>query len=238
MEILITICGRGGSKGVKNKNIRPLNGKPLIYYSINHAIEFSKSFSNVTIAVSSDDNKIITLANKYGIETEYIRPNKLATDKIGKVNVIKDLLFYQEKKKNSKYDIILDLDISSPLRTASDLINGFKMLIKNKEAINLFSVSNPNRNPYFNVVELKTDGYCKLIKNSNVKSRQQAPTVFDMNASFYFYKRIFFSNNYQTVITGKSLCFLMDHICFDIDHEIDFDIMNYLIKNNKLDFKL
>jgi CMP-N,N'-diacetyllegionaminic acid synthase len=59
-----------------------------------------------------------------------------------------------------------------------------------------------------------------------------------MNASFYFYKRIFFSKNYQTVFTNKSLCFLMDHICFDIDHEIDFNIMNYLIETNKLGFKI
>jgi len=238
MEILITICGRGGSKGVVGKNIRDLNGKPLISYSINHAIEFSKNFNNVTIGISSDDKKIIDVANKYGIKTEYIRPNKLATDKTGKVDVIKDLLFYHEKKKNRKFDIILDLDISSPLRTASDLINSFKMLTNNNESINLFSVSNPNRNPYFNVVELKSDGYCKLVKNSKVKSRQQAPIVFDMNASFYFYKRVFFSMNYETVITNKSLCFLMDHICFDIDHEIDFDIMNYLIETNKLGFKI
>ena len=238
MEILITICGRGGSKGVVGKNIRDLNGKPLISYSINHAIEFSKNFNNVTIGISSDDKKIIDVANKYGIKTEYIRPKKLATDQIGKVEVIKDLLFYHEKKNNKCFDIVLDLDISSPLRTFLDLKKGLIKLLDNKDSVNLFSVSNPNRNPYFNVVELKPDGYCKLIKNSKIKSRQQAPIVFDMNASFYFYKRTFFSNNYQTVITNKSLCFLMDHICFDIDHEIDFDIMNYLIKNNKLGFKL
>lgn len=238
MEILITICGRGGSKGVVGKNIRNLNGKPLISYSINHAIEFSKNFNNVTIGVSSDDKKILNAANKYGIKTEYIRPKKLATDQCGKVDVIKDLLFFHEKNENKSFDIILDLDISSPLRTVSDLKKGFKKLLDDKDSINLFSVSNPNRNPYFNMVELKTDGYCKLIKNSNVKSRQMAPKVFDMNASFYFYKRNFFSKNYKRVITEKSLCFLMDHICFDLDHEIDFDIMNYLIKNNKLGFKL
>lgn len=238
MEILITICGRGGSKGVVGKNIRDLNGKPLISYSINHAIEFSKKFNNVTIGVSSDDEKILNAANKYGIKTEYIRPKKLATDQCGKVDVIKDLLFFHEKNENKSFDIILDLDISSPLRTVSDLKKGFKKLLDDKDSINLFSVSNPNRNPYFNMVELKTDGYCKLIKNSNVKSRQMAPKVFDMNASFYFYKRNFFSKNYKRVITEKSLCFLMDHICFDLDHEIDFDIMNYLIKNNKLGFKL
>jgi CMP-N-acetylneuraminic acid synthetase len=65
-----------------------------------------------------------------------------------------------------------------------------------------------------------------------------APVDYDMNASFYFYKRNFFSKNYKRVVTEKSLCFLMDHVCFDIDHEIDFDIMDYLIKNNKLGFKL
>ena len=78
-----------------------------------------------------------------------------------------------------------------------DLIKAFKMLTNDNESINLFSVSNPNRNPYFNVVELKPDGYCKLVKNSKVKSRQQAPIVFDMNASFYFYKARFSSASYS-----------------------------------------
>ena len=238
MEILITICGRGGSKSVIGKNIRNLNGKPLIAYSINHAIEFSKIFNNVTIGISSDDQKILETANKYGVKTEYIRPKKLATDQCGKVDVIKDLLFFHEKKENKNFDIILDLDITSPMRTILDLKKGFKKLLDDKDSINLFSVSNPNRNPYFNMVELKYNGYCKLIKNSNVKARQMAPVVYDMNASFYFYKKNFFSKNYKRVVTEKSLCFLMDHVCFDIDHEIDFDIMDYLIKNNKLGFKL
>ena len=238
LKILVTICARGGSKGIPKKNIKHLNGKPLISYSIYHAFNFSESHPNVDIALSTDDDEIKKISSKYGLKTSYTRPYELSGDDVGKIVVIKDLLSYYENLNKVKYDIILDLDVSSPLRTQENLQLALKKLLDNKNAINLFSVSEARRNPYFNVVELNDEGYCQLVKKSFAKTRQSSPQVFDMNASFYFYKRVFFEKNYKSAITKKSLHYLMNHTCFDLDDPIDFQIMEFLISKNKLEIKI
>ena len=88
MNLLITICARGGSKGIPGKNIKLLNGAPLISYTIQIAKNFQKLY-NSDISISSDDNEIIETASQYGLETKYIRPNNLATDDAGKIETIK-----------------------------------------------------------------------------------------------------------------------------------------------------
>ncbi len=237
-NILITLCARGGSKGIPKKNIKELNNVPLIAYTIKHAQEFSKQFSNVDIELSTDDQEIINIAEKYGLKTLYERPAYLATDTIGKIDVISDLLFYKESITGKKYEFILDLDISSPLRTIEDLEEAYVKILKDKEAYNLFSVSEPYKNPYFNVVEKSENGYYNLVKKSTSLSRQTAPKVYDMNASFYFYRRSFFEKGLKSAITDQSLIYLMDHICFDLDEPFDFEIMEILLSTNKLDFKI
>ena len=238
MNILITICARGGSKGIPGKNIKLLNDIPLIAYSIKIAKQFAIN-KNCTIALSTDDLAIKKVASNYGLISDYKRPKKLASDKAGKVETIRDILLYYEKKCNQVFDYILDLDVTSPLRTLDDLENSFQKLQQDKKAINLFSVSNANRNPYFNMVELKRNNYYNLVKkNGDFLSRQNSPKVFDLNASFYFYKRIFFTIDLPTVFTSSSLIYLVPHLCFDLDHEIDFEFLDFLIKNNKLEIQI
>ncbi len=234
MNILITLCGRGGSKGIPGKNIKELNGVPLLAYSIKHAKLFAAEQGNTDILLSTDDAAIKKVAEEHGLSTDYVRPAYLANDTIGKIEVLKDALEYQEKTLQKQYDILLDLDLTSPLRTQEDLKLGLKKLLGNKDALNLFSVSKPHKNPYFNVVEDVENGYCKLVRPSDTKSRQSAPQVYDMNASFYFYRRAFFENGCASAITDKSLYYVMDHICFDLDEPLDFDMMEYLLKTDKL----
>lgn len=240
MNILITICARGGSKGIPGKNIKIIAGKPLIEYTISIAKQLAKKLGS-KIAVSTDDDAIKLAAENVGVLTSYIRPEYLATDASGKADTIKDLLLYEESLANIKYDYILDLDVTSPLRTLEDLESAFEILRNNKEALNLFSVNDAARNPYFNMVEENNNGFYSLVKTNpdgSIMTRQAAPKVFDMNASFYWYKRIFFEANIKTAITDKSLIYKMNHICFDLDHPIDFLFMEYLLENNKLDFQL
>jgi CMP-N,N'-diacetyllegionaminic acid synthase len=237
MRVLITICARGGSKGIPGKNIKLLNTIPLIAYSIRVAKQFAELY-DTDIAISTDDADIKKVANDYGIITDYTRPLELATDSAGKIDTILDLILHQESKSNT-YDYILDLDVTSPLRTLTDLVDAFNLLIKDKEAVNLFSVNNSARNPYFNMVEQKENGYYDLIKRDGaVLTRQTAPKVYDLNASFYFYKRSFFSQGFKTVFTQQSLIFLMPHLCFDLDHIIDFEFLDFLLSNGKLDFSI
>jgi CMP-N-acetylneuraminic acid synthetase len=231
MNILITLCARGGSQGIPGKNIKLINGHPLIALSIKHAQLFSKKH-NADITLSTESIEIKKIAAQFNITTKYDRPLELATDNAGKIETINDVIKFEEKTRRKKYDFILDLDITSPLRNLFDLENAFEMILKDKNALNLFSVNPSARNPYFNMVELKKKGYYGLIKNGKFLTRQSAPKVYDLNASFYFYRRKFFQ------ISNRSLIYVMPHICFDLDHPIDFEFMEYLLIKNKLGFTL
>ena len=237
MNLLITICARGGSKGIPGKNIKLINDKPLIGYTIQAAQEFAKKH-NADISLSTDSNRIREIASEYGLYTDYLRPSELAGDHVGKIDVIRSLVRYQEVLLNKEYDFILDLDITSPLRTQEDLNKALNKLVSNEEAINIFSVSPASRNPYFNMVEEGSGGYVKLIKDGGqIKSRQAAPKVYDMNASFYFFRRKFFSELYETSVTDKSLAYVMNHLCFDLDEPNDFILMDLMMRHNLFEFK-
>jgi CMP-N,N'-diacetyllegionaminic acid synthase len=239
VNILITICARGGSKGIPKKNIKNINGIPLIEYSIRLANKYNIKW-NAKVALSTDDIEIKRVAENLGLITNYIRPDYLATDNAGKIDSINDLILYEESLINYKFDFILDLDVTSPLRNLTDLENSFQVIL-NSKANSLFSVNTASRNPYFNMVEEKPNGFFNLVKvdsDGTFMTRQSAPKVFELNASFYWYRRIFFDNTYKSPITNESLIYLVPHICFDLDHPIDFDFMEYLIKNEKLDFNL
>jgi CMP-N,N'-diacetyllegionaminic acid synthase len=235
MEILITLCARGGSKGIPGKNIRQLAEKPLLAYSIGAAKEFAK-YHQCKIALSTDDMAIREVASQFGVFTDYIRPTPLATDDAGKIDTIRDLLFYEENISNKRFDYLLDLDITSPLRTTVDLLNAFKIISEDENCYNLFSVNKAQKNPYFNMVEQKENGYFGLVKKGNFLTRQSAIPVFDMNASFYFYRRSFFDNLTLGVVNEHSLIYCMNHICFDLDHPLDFEFLSFLIEHHKIDF--
>jgi CMP-N,N'-diacetyllegionaminic acid synthase len=237
MKILITLCARGGSKGIPGKNIRQIAGKPLISYSINHAKEFSKIYES-DISLSTESKEIRSIAEGFELYTKYSRPEILATDTAGKIETILHLLEYEEKTRGFRYDYVLDLDISSPFRCLDDLINAFKQILSDKNALNIFSVNKANRNPYFNMVEQQPNGYYSLVKKGDFLTRQSTPKVFEMNASFYIFRRSFFDNTYTTTISDRSLIYEVPHICFDLDHQMDFDFMEFLINSNRLDFTI
>lgn len=240
MNILVTICARGGSKGIPGKNIKPLNNRPLIDYTIQVAKQFQQKLNTVTIELSTDSEEIVKVAENCGLKSDYRRPEYLAGDTVGKIDAIKDVLLWKENANNSHFDYILDMDVTSPLRNLYDLTEAFDLIRKNDAAINLFSVSPSNRSPYFNMVEQKDNGFFSQVKQPEglVLTRQSAPKVYDLNASFYFYKRSFFDLGYKGAITNQSLIYEVPHICFDLDHPLDFEILSYLMENNKLDFAL
>jgi len=239
MKLLITICARGGSKGIPGKNIKHVNGIPLIGYSIRTAMKFAAEL-NADIALSTDDPEIKAVAESFDLKTEYLRPPGLATDTAGKIDVLRDLLHYEENRHGFQYDYVLDLDVTSPLRTIEDLETAFQLLHADPAALNLFSVSKAGRNPYFNMVEQQSSGYFGLVKKlqDGFSTRQSAPAVYDMNASFYFYTKEFFSSGCRSAITERSLVYVMPHTCFDLDEPLDFEMLDYLVRENKLNFEI
>src|SRR5690606_623040 len=103
MDILITICARGGSKGIPGKNIKHLAGQPLLAYTINTASSFALIYDAV-LSISSDSMDILATAERFGLKTSYVRPDYLATDTSGKIEVIKDLMLYEENRLKRTFD--------------------------------------------------------------------------------------------------------------------------------------
>lgn len=235
MDLLITICARGGSKGILDKNIKVLSGKPLINYTIDFAREFVQHLHGV-IELSTDSPEISKVAADRGLKSNYVRPDYLATDEQGKLAVIKDLIDYSEIHHEKTFDYILDLDVTSPLRTIDDVTNAFLKLQNTEEALNIFSVSLADKNPYFNMVEETNAGFCRLVKAGSFVSRQKSPKVYALNASFYIYRRSFFKEEQTSPITDRSLFYLIEHTCFDIDDQLQFDFMEWLLETKRLDF--
>ncbi len=241
MNILITLCARGGSKGIPGKNIKNLNGLPLLAYSINTARKFGEIVeAEVDIILSTDSEEINAVGLSLGLHSDYVRPQHLAEDSSGKLDAIIHVKEYQELHMHKQYDYLIDLDVSSPLRTVDDLLDAFEIIKDDPNALNLFSVNVANRNPYFNMVEQSENGYYDLSKKpqNNILSRQKAPKVYELNASFYFYTKAFFDRESKYIITPHSLIYVMPHICFDLDHEVDFEFMEYLLAHDKLSFSL
>ncbi len=235
---LITICARGGSKGIPGKNIKKLNGVPLIAYSIKIAQRYAQIY-DCKVVLSTDDSEIEKVAKDFGLYGEYKRPYDLGSDQAGKLSVIREVLKFYEINEKINFDYVLDLDVTSPMRTIDDLKKGFELFKRDEQALTLFSVNAAARNPYFNMVEKKENGYYHLVsQKGEISSRQMAPHVYDMNASFYFYKRSMFELDINTVITQHSLIYQMPHECFDLDHPIDFDYLEFLLSNNKLSFEI
>lgn len=237
MKGLITLCARGGSKGIPGKNIKELNGKPLIGYSIEIAVQFA-SLYNCDVVLSTDSDLIKTVVQSIDkkVNVTYDRPEFLATDSAGKLDAIKDVMKFAQAHNEVAYDFVIDLDVTSPLRTLEDLKTSLDRLMANEEALNLFSVSPANRNPYFNMVEDCGNGFVALCKKGEFLTRQSAPKVYDLNASFYIYKKTFFEQETKTVITDRTMVYEVPHLCFDLDHPIDFEFMEFLLSNKKLDF--
>jgi len=232
---LCTISMRGGSKGVKNKNLRLVNGKPLMYFTIKQAIK-SKIFDH--IVVSTDSKKILKIAKSYGAEGWFLRPKKMALDKSPKIPAVKHALIQAEKYYNKKFEFIVELDATSPLRKVKDIINAYKFFIKKKANI-LVTGSKSKKNPYFNMVDVidkkKMRGLKRIKKlKKNIFRRQDAPQVYDCNASIYIWNRKSLMN-FKSFMNKKTVLYEMpESRSIDIDSKLDLQIVEFLLRKNNV----
>ena len=226
--ILCTICARGGSKGVKNKNIRELMGKPLIAYTIEQA-KASKLFKY--IVVSTDSDEIANIAKEYGAEVFFKRNAEMASDTAGKLDVIKDAFRRSEEYYNTPFDYLVDLDATAPLRNIEDIINSFKQF-KENDNDNLITAMPSRRSPYFNLVEQDKNYNVYLSKKleTPILRRQDAPKTYDMNASIYIWKRDAILNENSIFLEKTGLYVMPEERSIDIDSELDFKFVEFLIR--------
>ena len=226
MKILCTICARAGSKGVTNKNLRLINGLPLIAYSLQQAVE-TKLFSQ--IAVSSDSSEIRTTAMAHGATFVVDRPTQMASDTAPKLPAIRHCVETTEKEFG-QFDIIIDLDATAPLRIAADIIGSLKLLIATN-ADNVITGTPAHRSPYFNLVEQDENGIVQLSKplKDAVTRRQDSPKCFDMNASIYVWRRDALLNNPSLFVSSTRLFEMPRERSLDIDSEADFEMVEWMM---------
>lgn len=226
-KILCVIPARSGSKGLPGKNIKRLLGKPLIGYSIEHAL--ASKFIDRTI-VSTDSKMIADIAKNFGAEVPFLRPKRLATNKSNIIDVLLHAIDWMRNKEGFDFDIIVLLHVTAPLRKAKDVDKSIKLLFK-RGTDNVFSVTPAQRNPYFNMVELDKSNKARLVKKGMYTNRQEAPLVFEMNSSIYVWWRDVLKHS-KSLFPGTTRIYLMPkERSVDIDDYLDFRIAEMLLKN-------
>jgi len=229
MKPICFIGARGGSKGVLNKNIRIIAGKPLLAHTIEKAIN-SKLFSHVI--VSTESKKILRIAKKYGAEIPFIRPKKLATNRAS----MEDALIHGIKKLQIlgyKFDTVVLLDCTVPFLRVVDIKNAVSLL-KKMNANVVCGVYKQHLNPYFNIVEITKQGHLELCKKLKYtpENRQDAPTVYQMNGLYVL-------NSEKFLKKGKSV--MQKMIPYEIpietglmiDTEYEFNIAKLILESKK-----
>ncbi len=181
MKSICFIGARGGSKGVPKKNTRLLNGKPLIAHTIESAIN-SNIFESVV--VSTEDKEIAKIAKKYGADVPFMRPKKLATDKAGMYEVIIHGI-NNLKSLGYDFDILVNRDCTVPFIRNKDIARTMNIL-KREKVDAVYGVYKQHHNPYFNMMEINSKGFLEYSKKigKNIKSRQSAPVVYQLNGLF------------------------------------------------------
>ena len=235
MNVLAIIPARKGSKGIKNKNIKLLNGHPLIAYSISAAL---KSRKINRVICSTDSFKIAQIARKYGAETPFLRPYKFAKDYSTDLQVFLHCLNWLKKNENYSPDLIVHLRPTSPIRYLKDINKGLNIIINNKNIESLRSVSETITTPY-KMWRIKPAGnldpILKLKKNKEPynTARQLLPKIFAQTGTLDIVRTKIIQK--KKSMTGKNIYPLKIKMedFVDIDSLSSFRIAENIIKAKK-----
>ncbi|WP_252179572.1 acylneuraminate cytidylyltransferase family protein [Endozoicomonas sp. 4G] len=223
------IFARGGSKGLPRKNIRLMNGTPLIGYSILIA---KKCPSIDQVIVSTDDEEIADIARQYGAEVPFIRPSNLADDKSSELSAWKHAVAAYTTIFDTNFDIFVSLPPTSPLRSVDDIEACIDLYHVEQSDI-VVTVKEAARSPFFNMVAKNSNGLCELVNKApdgtRCTRRQDAPVVYDMTTVAYVCAPEFITKS-QSIFDGKMKSVLIpDERAVDIDTELDFKFAEFLM---------
>ena len=236
MEVLGLIPARGGSKGIKNKNIQIINGKPLIAYTIEQALK-----SNINrVIVASDDENIIKIAKKYGAECPFVRPKKISGSNSHAFEIYKYTINWLKKNENYVPDILCVMLCTTPFRKVSSINSSLKKL-RTKKFDWVFSINEMEHHPYRAMVKKK-----KLIRSffniPNKKiwlNRQELPEIYRFNGGIFatFIENIlkhkeYNIDNIKFKKTRVGYEIMTKKEALDIDDPIDLEFVRYLMEKN------
>jgi CMP-N,N'-diacetyllegionaminic acid synthase len=229
MRNLAIIPARSGSKGLKDKNIKLLNGKPLIAHSI-EAAQKSNFFDE--IFVSTDSEKYAKIAEDFGASVPFLRSIELSSDTASTWDVVKEILT-NYKKSGKEFDTITLLQPTSPLRSSEDIINGYEKL-EEENANAIVSVCEVDHSPLWcnTLPENKSlDNF--LDQNLVKKPRQSLPTYYRINGALYIVKTKYLLSTDNIYETKCYAIIMPKEASIDIDNSIDFMIAEAFIGLNR-----
>lgn len=217
MNAIAFIFARGGSKGLPGKNIRPLGGKPLIAWAIEHALAVRRI---TRVIVSTDSVEIAEVARAHGAEVPFIRPSELAGDNSPEWLAWRHALNYLLESDGVLPDAMVSVPTTAPLRLPEDIENCLDEYEKGDVDI-VITVTDAHRSPYFNMVKIHADGTAGLVipPESAVARRQDAPHVFDMTTVAYV-ARPEFVIAFSAVFEGK-----VRHVHVPVERALDIDTL-------------
>jgi CMP-N-acetylneuraminic acid synthetase len=210
--------------------VRRLLNKPLIAYTIEHA----RGCPYVDrVIVSTEDDRIAKVSQKWGAEVPYRRPASLARDSSGTIDVLLHALDWIKKREGRTYDIVVLLHATTPLRNVADVRLSIEKLVDSK-ADNVFSVAAAHRNPYFNMVEMDDRGRVSLVKEGHFKTRQAAPRVFELNSSVYVWWTQTLREKKGLFLPKTALHLMPKERSVDIDDAIDFALAETMLRRRRV----
>ena len=228
-KILAITLARGGSKGVKNKNIKILNGMPLIAYTINEVLK-SKLIDRYII--STDSKKISKVANKYKAETPFLRPKNLSSDKASSVKALQHAVRWAETNIGYKYDYVIEIMCTNPLKKVSDIDNIIKKIIKTK-ADTVIAVHRVEDNHPSRIKKIIKDKIVNFCVKEKPESRRQdlKPHAFVRSGSIYAMKREFLMKKNLRYGSNNSRPYILPFKkVVNIDNELDFALASVMLK--------
>lgn len=217
MNIVALICARSGSKGVPNKNIKLLAGKPLIVRSINQIKEL-KEINRVI--VSTDSEEIAKISINAGADVPFMRPKKLSEDDTPEWLVWRHAIENINKIDGGYPDILIIVPVTAPLRTVDDLKKCLIEYQKGKADI-IITATDSHRSPYFNMVKIDKEGMVNLVisPEENITRRQDTPNVYDMTTVAYVTTPKFILEN-DSIFSG-----IVRHVHIPIERALDIDTL-------------
>lgn len=223
-KFLAIIPARSGSKGLKDKNIKNLNEKPMIAYTI-EAAKQSGIFTD--IIVSTDSERYATISEKHGATVPFLRPKELATDSSTSIDMI-EYTITELNKRGFTYDFFMLLQPTSPLRDANDIRNAVNLLTK-KKANSVVSVCEAEHSPHLmNTLDdsLNMDGFLPTKFN---KRRQDLSTYYRLNGAIYLSNTRYFQEHKSFYKEKSYACVMKQKNSIDVDSWIDFELIRILI---------
>lgn len=229
--IVASVCARGGSKGIPRKALRLLQGHPLVGRAVLCARQTSKI---ERVVVSTDDEDIAQVARQYGAEVPFIRPLSLAQDESPKWDVFRHLVESFEIIVGRRIEILVDLDVSVPLRTPAT-VSACVNALQASAADIVVTAYQADRNPYFNMVELDAEGNARIVKPSlgPVHNRQAAAPVFALSPAVYAIRRDVLWRCQHWSEARMRVHVLPREEAWDADSELDFRIIRFLMREGR-----